>query len=68
MKIIVRSPDTVRRLLDTDCLIVAAFSFLKFIDVTPSEVSVFHSLPTLERQLRAIQLQQRSLVNEPYKE
>ncbi|RDX56022.1 hypothetical protein OH76DRAFT_1396366 [Lentinus brumalis] len=37
----------------------SAFSFLKFIDTAPSEVSVFHSLPTLARQVRALQLELR---------
>ena len=37
----------------------SAFSFLKFIDVAPSEVSAFRSLPTLARQVRALQLEHR---------
>ncbi|KAH9944513.1 SNF2 family N-terminal domain-containing protein [Epithele typhae] len=44
----------------------SAFSFLKFIDVPPSDASVFHSLPTIARQVHALHLEKASSENEPY--
>ena len=46
----------------------SAFAFLKFIDVAPSEVDAFHSLPTIARQIRALQLERRRVEFEPLKE
>ena len=44
------------------------FAFLKFVDLSPSEATVLHSLPTFARQLKAMQIEQRWNELEPFKE
>lgn len=46
----------------------SAFAFLKFVDLTPGDISAFHSLPTIARQLRILQLERRGIELEPFKE
>ena len=50
------------------CISASTFSFLKFVDAAPSEISVFHSLPTMARELRAMQLAKRDSEIRPYDE
>ncbi|KAI0757147.1 SNF2 family N-terminal domain-containing protein [Daedaleopsis nitida] len=51
------STDAVYRSLQEDPY--STFAFLKFIDVAPSEINAFHSLPTIARQIRALRLERR---------
>ena len=46
----------------------SAFSFLKFIDIAPRELEDFHSLSTLARQIRLLEVECRSVKFEPFKE
>ncbi|KAI0361785.1 hypothetical protein OH77DRAFT_461899 [Trametes cingulata] len=60
------STDSICRSLEEDER--SAFAFLKFIDISPSEASAMHSLPTFARQIKALQLEQRWNELEPYRE
>ncbi|CDO72378.1 hypothetical protein BN946_scf184977.g77 [Trametes cinnabarina] len=60
------STDTIYRSLYEDEH--SEFAFLRFIDVSPSEVSAMHYSPTFARHLRARQLEERWNELKPYKE
>ncbi|KAI0778036.1 SNF2 family N-terminal domain-containing protein [Trametes elegans] len=60
------STDAISRSLNEDEQ--SAFAFLKFVDMSPSEASAIHNLPTFARQLKAVQLEQRWAEFEPFKE
>ncbi|KAH9857919.1 SNF2 family N-terminal domain-containing protein [Lenzites betulinus] len=60
------STDMVHRSLEDDKH--SAFAFLKFIDVSPGEVSAMHTSPTFARQIMALQREQHWSELEPYKE
>ncbi|KAI8995491.1 SNF2 family N-terminal domain-containing protein [Trametes punicea] len=60
------STDTIYRSLHDEER--SEFAFLKFIDISPSEASAMHNLPTFARQMKALQLEERWNELEPYKE
>ena len=45
----------------------SAFSFLRFIDLTPRDVNDFHWLTTMAQQIRLLQLQRHNMELEPFK-